>query len=153
MRCWDQQIIFVKRQNSFLSITELFLRSIMSETMDFTDMFQTSKPVAPKPRLSSMKRTQHQPPSTERSVPAVAEKDVQENIPPSQSNLMADSDSMVFVKNNLRHMNLDIQSKDLSQAALQAIEMLFSEVPIMPSTYSSIYFDVLCLKYYLLYFY
>jgi hypothetical protein len=98
----------------------------MSDALDFTDMFRRdgapSKSAPPKPRLTSSKR------ASEKVVDDV-HSDIQENIPPSshvKSN--AESDSMVYVKNALRNMNFDIQSKDLSQAALQAIEMLYSEV-------------------------
>jgi hypothetical protein len=103
----------------------------MSDALDFTDMFRrdgaTLKSAPSKPRLTSSKRT------TEKIVDDVCS-DVQENIPPStqvKSNL--ESDSMVYVKNALRNMNFDIQSKDLSQAALQAIEMLYSEVSFVYS--------------------
>jgi hypothetical protein len=98
----------------------------MSDALDFTDMFRrngaASKTVPSKPRLTSSKR------STEK-VPDEVNVEVQENIPPStQVKSNVESDSMVYVKNALRNMNFDIQSKDLSQTALQAIEMLYSEV-------------------------
>lgn len=88
--------------------------------MDFSDMFRRAdgeggKPVASKPRLTSTRRAHEQEQS-------------QENVPPTTVQNTAESDSMAYVKNALRNMNHDLQTKDLTPAALQAIEMLYSEV-------------------------
>lgn len=93
----------------------------MSESMDFSDMFRrtdgdSAKQAPTKPRLTSMKRAPEEGVSFS-----------QENVPPTQQQINAESDSMVYVKNTLRNMNHDLQTKDLTPAALKAIEMLFSE--------------------------
>lgn len=92
----------------------------MSESMDFTDMFRRSdgegaKPISEKPRPNVASK-------------ALSDTEAQENHPPAHQQNAAESDSMVYVKNTLKNMNHPIQTKDLSQAALQAIEMLYSEV-------------------------
>lgn len=92
----------------------------MSESMDFSDMFRRAdgeggKQVASKPRLTSTRRANEQEQS-------------QENVPPTSLLNTAESDSMAYVKNALRNMNHDLETKDLTPAALQAIEMLYSEV-------------------------
>lgn len=89
--------------------------------MDFSDMFRrtddtNAKLAGTKPRLNST-----------RSTPEGDMTTVQENVPPTQQHNCAESDSMAYVKNTLRNMNHDLQTKDLTPAALQAIEMLYSE--------------------------
>lgn len=92
--------------------------------MDFSDMFRpdAGRPVS-KPRLNTAKRT-----------PAAAEEtQVQQENQPPKSNIqssvsLADSESLAYIKNSLRNMNFDIQEKDLTQPAVRAIEMLYSEV-------------------------
>ena len=88
--------------------------------MDFSDMFRRAdgeggKQVASKPRLTSTRRANEQEQS-------------QENVRPTSLLNTAESDSMAYVKNALRNMNHDLETKDLTPAALQAIEMLYSEV-------------------------
>jgi hypothetical protein len=101
----------------------------MSESMDFSDMFRNgdgNKTVTAKARLQSIKRVQGG--SVDTNVQ-------QENLPPqgNANNIsFADSDSLAYVKQALRGMNQDIQDKDLSRAAVQAIEMLFKEVRLPP---------------------
>jgi hypothetical protein len=103
----------------------------MSESMDFSDMFRNgdgNKTVTAKARLQSIKRVQGG--SVDTNVQ-------QENLPPqgNANNIsFADSDSLAYVKQALRGMNQDIQDKDLSRAAVQAIEMLFKEVRFHRST-------------------
>jgi hypothetical protein len=93
--------------------------------MDFSDMFRNgdgNKTAATKPRLHTTKRTQGRAAETNFQ---------QENLPPQGSaniSSFADSDSLAYVKQTLRGMNQDIQDKDLSRAAVQAIEMLYKEV-------------------------
>ena len=99
--------------------------STMSESMDFSDMFrrtdgESAKQATMKSRTVSTKRAS-----------AEEMQDIQENVPPAVQQNITESDSMVYVKNTLRNMNHDLQSKDLSPPALQAIEMLFSEVRII----------------------
>lgn len=99
----------------------------MSETMDFSDMFRgdgETKHVS-KPRLTSMKRAQVDANTGTNSQNATH---IQENIPPVQQTNNAESDSMAYVKNALKNLNIDVQTSDLSHAALQAIEMLYKEV-------------------------
>lgn len=90
--------------------------------MDFTDMFRRSESEGTKPGADKARsHLAYKSAGEEGSA-------TQENHPPVQQQNYAESDSMVYVKNTLKNMNHPIQAKDLSQAALQAIEMLYSEV-------------------------
>ena len=100
----------------------------MSESMDFSDMFRRSDQEVSK-NVGGKSLTDHLN-AKNASVP------MQENIPPM--NNYAEHDSLAFVKNTLKGMNIELSSNDLSKPALKAIEMLISEVDAHPILHFSI---------------